>query len=217
MSANIREILIGFGKGKQTDITTANLVANIWQLKKLNAALANPKLNTESDAEEFGKGHEFATQVFKTSWDITGTIEKYLSSDPLEFAHRYTDPWDQEAVALVSALLAYGNVKQIRRSVEELLARMQEPAAFIRSLETAAGRKRSQAALKGFVHRFNRGEDLHQLLLLLSRSWREHGSLGAHFVGHLRPDDTNIAGALDALIADWHRWRGKAAKGSARP
>ena len=81
MSANIREILIGFGKGKQTDIATANLVANIWQLKKLNAALANPKLNTESDAEEFGKGHEFATQVFKTSWDITGAIEKYLSSD----------------------------------------------------------------------------------------------------------------------------------------
>lgn len=81
MSANIREILIGFGKGKQTDIATANLVANVWQLKKLNAALANPKLNTESDAEEFGKGHEFATQVFKTSWDIAGTIEKYLSSD----------------------------------------------------------------------------------------------------------------------------------------
>ena len=81
MSANIREILIGFGKGKQTDIATANLVANVWQLKKLKAALANPKLNTESDAEEFGKGHEFATQVFKTSWDVAGTIEKYLSSD----------------------------------------------------------------------------------------------------------------------------------------
>ena len=69
------------GKGKRTDIATANLVANIWQLKKLNAGLANPKLNTESDAEEFGKGHEFATQVFKTSWDIAGAFEKYLSSD----------------------------------------------------------------------------------------------------------------------------------------
>ena len=55
MSANIREILIGFGKGKQTDIATANLVANIWQLKKLNAALANPKLNTESDARSLAK------------------------------------------------------------------------------------------------------------------------------------------------------------------
>lgn len=81
MPANIRELLIGFGKGKQTDIATANLVAAIWQLKKLNAALANPKLNTENDAEELGKGHEFATEVIKTSWDVNGTIEKYLSSD----------------------------------------------------------------------------------------------------------------------------------------
>ena len=40
MSANIRELLIGFGKGKQTDISTANLVAAVWQLKKLNAQLS---------------------------------------------------------------------------------------------------------------------------------------------------------------------------------
>jgi hypothetical protein len=73
--------LIGFGKGKQTDIATANLVANVWQLKKLNAQLANPKLNTENDAEEYGKGHEFPTQTFKTSWDVSGTLEKYLSAE----------------------------------------------------------------------------------------------------------------------------------------
>ena len=53
----------------------------MWQLKKLNAALANPKLNTENDAEEYGKGHEFATQTFKTSWDVAGTLEKYLSAE----------------------------------------------------------------------------------------------------------------------------------------
>lgn len=81
MPARIQETLIGFGKGKQTDIATANLVANVWRMNKLNAALANQKLNTEDDAAEIGKGHEFATQVFKTSWDVTGQIEKYCSSD----------------------------------------------------------------------------------------------------------------------------------------
>ena len=80
-TTRMQEVLIGFGKGKQTDIATANLVANVWQLRKLNAALANPKLNTENDAEEFGKGHEFATTTFKTSWDIAGQIEKYLSAE----------------------------------------------------------------------------------------------------------------------------------------
>ena len=80
-TTRLQELLIGFGKGKQTDIATANLVANIWQLKKLNAQLANPKLNTENDADEYGKGHEFATQTFKTSWDVSGTLEKYLSAE----------------------------------------------------------------------------------------------------------------------------------------
>jgi hypothetical protein len=57
MSATrLQELQICFGFGKQTDIATANLVAAMWRLKKLNAQLANPKLNTENDAEEYGKG-----------------------------------------------------------------------------------------------------------------------------------------------------------------
>ncbi len=40
--ANTRELLIGFGKQKQTNISTANLVGGIWRLNKLNVQLANP-------------------------------------------------------------------------------------------------------------------------------------------------------------------------------
>lgn len=80
-TTRLQEVLIGFGRGKQTDIATANLVANIWQLKKLNAQLANPKLNVENDADEYGKGHEFPTATFKTAYDVGGTIEKYLSAE----------------------------------------------------------------------------------------------------------------------------------------
>src|ERR1035438_10650954 len=80
-TTRLQEVQICFGFGKQTDIATANLVAAMWRLKKLNAQLANPKLNTENDAEENGKGHEFATTTFKTSWDTGGTLEKYLRSE----------------------------------------------------------------------------------------------------------------------------------------
>jgi hypothetical protein len=81
MPANIREMLIGFGKSRQTNLATANTLAGIWRLGKLNASFAGPKLNTEDDAAELGKGHEFATQVFKTSWDVAGQIEKYCSAE----------------------------------------------------------------------------------------------------------------------------------------
>ena len=85
-STRLQEVQICFGFGKQADIATANLVAAMWRLKKLNAQLATPKLNTENDAAEYGKGHEFATQTFKTSWDTGGTLEKYLSAEMATWA-----------------------------------------------------------------------------------------------------------------------------------
>ncbi len=80
-TTRLQELQICFGKQKQTDTQTANTAVQMWQLRKLNAQLANPKLNTENDAEEFGKGHEFAVQSFQTSWDVNGTLEKYLSAE----------------------------------------------------------------------------------------------------------------------------------------
>ncbi len=137
---------------------------------------------------------------------------RFLSSDPLEIAHRYSDPWDQECVALLAAVLAYGNVKQIRRSVEDALQRMGRrvgpagPAAFVRGLRCPREIKNAQLDFQGFVHRFNRGEDLVSLFRLLERSWREHGSLGAHFLRDLAPADEDIGFALDRLIGEWREW-----------
>ena len=80
-TTRLQELLVGFGFGKQTDIATANTAPTIWRLRKLNASMANPKLATENDAQEYGKGHEFATQTFKTSWDVAGSLEKYLGAE----------------------------------------------------------------------------------------------------------------------------------------
>ncbi len=80
-TTRLQEVLVAFGKGKQADIATAQTAAAMWRLSKINAALANPKLSTENDAEEYGKGHEFPTATYKTAWDVTGTLEKYLSAE----------------------------------------------------------------------------------------------------------------------------------------
>ncbi|MGE0614519.1 MAG: TIGR02757 family protein [Bacteriovoracia bacterium] len=136
----------------------------------------------------------------------------FLDSDPLEFVHRYADPADQEVVALIASVLAYGNVKQIRNSVTDLLSRMGSvaagPADFVRRLEHDYFRSDARAKLRGFVHRFNRGPDLFALLLLIHRSWREYGSVGGHFVRGLGEEDRNIAPALNRLIDDWWKWVG---------
>lgn len=141
-------------------------------------------------------------------------VEKYhrpewLSSDPLEFVHRYSDPRDQEAAALCAALLAYGNVRQIRASVEALLARLHafggSPSGAVMRAGDAAGWKELRAALRGWKHRFNTGDDLALLLRLLALTWNSDGSLGAYFCSRLSPEDTTIEGALDRTIADWKK------------
>lgn len=81
MPANIREMLIAFSKNKQTDIATANTAAGMWRMNKINTSFGGPKLNTENDAAELGKGNEFAANVYKTFWDVQGQIEKYLSAE----------------------------------------------------------------------------------------------------------------------------------------
>src|SRR3974377_433649 len=80
-TTRLQEVLVCFGKKKQADIATAQAAADMWRFSKLNAALANPKLATENDADEYGKGHEFATATYKTAWDVGATLEKYLSAE----------------------------------------------------------------------------------------------------------------------------------------
>ena len=129
----------------------------------------------------------------------------------MEFVYRYEDAWDQEMVALTAALLAYGNVKQIKRSVADALDRVgrvtpEGPAAFVRKLKDPEFLAKADQAFSGWAHRFNVGRDLVTLWILLERSWREHGSLGAHFLSHHQPESQDIGSALDALITEWRSW-----------
>jgi uncharacterized protein (TIGR02757 family) len=177
----------------------------------LNAAKNNaevPALRTESrdGATEL---RELLEPLYARYHDA-----RFLASDPLEFPHRFEDPWDQEAVAILSAVLAYGNVRQIRRSVEDLLERIESlglsPAALLRGLagpgRDETTRKRWREASASFVHRFNVGSDLFALTVLVARSWAEHGSVGAHLASHLAPADRDFGEALSRLFDDWAAW-----------
>ena len=89
MPARIQETILSFGKKKQAAIGTANVQGDLWRLNKVNATPVNPRLNTEDNAADIGKGHEFATQRFNTSWDVQFQIEKYLSSQFAAWAFAY--------------------------------------------------------------------------------------------------------------------------------
>lgn len=133
----------------------------------------------------------------------------FLSSDPLEYVHQYQDPWDQEVVAILAAVLAYGNRIQIRASIERVLKVLEEisggPASFIRTqaLRTDLREPHLERVFEPLYHRFNTGRDLRTLFALIAMSWKTHGSVGAHFLSGLHSEAPSISAALDRLMETW--------------
>jgi hypothetical protein len=81
----------------------------------------------------------------------------FLATDPLEFVHKYDSPEDREIVGLVSSCLAYGRVDTIKKSIAKVMDKAgPHPYRFARRFDPVKGK----ALFDGFVHRFNRGDDI---------------------------------------------------------
>ncbi len=133
----------------------------------------------------------------------------YLDSDPIVFVHqglrKKLTALDLECIALISALLAYGNVKQIKASVQSVLDRLiqidSSPAQAILKSDFPEKKR----ILRGWKHRFQTDADLCALLLLIERSWKTFGSLGMQFRQYLE-GQTTIEAPLNAFIHQWKVW-----------
>ena len=84
--ANSRETRIGLGFVAQTDLQTPNGQADIKSLAITNTAPFTITPTTEDNAADIGKGDEFPTQQFPVSMDVTGRIEKFLTSEGAAWA-----------------------------------------------------------------------------------------------------------------------------------
>lgn len=101
-----------------------------------------------------------------------------LSSDPLEFAHRYSADGDREVAAFLAASLAFGRVASIRATLSRVLAPLgPEPARFLERWDGSP-----IAGLAGIVHRWVGEADLHSFLRAVAAARRDRGSLEALLV-----------------------------------
>jgi uncharacterized protein (TIGR02757 family) len=139
-----------------------------------------------------------------------------IKPDPLQFIYQYSNPADMEIVGLLSACLAYGRVEQIQNDLNNLLARMgSSPYQFAVNFTN-----KDRASLEDFKHRFNTGNDISDLLILLRDVLAEHGSIEKYFLLGFDPAHENTIFALmrfcDSLL-DKYRMahKGRRSKGLA--
>ena len=97
-----------------------------------------------------------------------------------------------EVVGFFAAALAYGRVRQIGKSLEKLFVIMgPSPSSFVRKFTPSDRRK-----LKDFKHRFNTGDDVADLAVLLKHVINKHGSLEGYFLEGYSESDRDIIPAL---------------------
>lgn len=123
---------------------------------------------------------------------------EFVHPDPLEFLYLYDDQRDREIVALIASSLAYGRVKQILRSVSQVLDSIGAPAEFVSSASEADTKK----LFGKFKHRFTTGAEVAALLSGIGRIIDGRGSLQDCFASFASLKDENVVPALNSFASE---------------
>ena len=123
----------------------------------------------------------------------TYTPKERLGFDPLQFPHRFRDPADIEIAAFLSALFAFGNVKQILATLEAVFKILGDhPVLFIKNFYF----NKDSSIFDSITHRWIRGKDLAHLISLLQHVLLKHRSLYNLFLAGYSQTDNTIRGGL---------------------
>jgi len=127
--------------------------------------------------------------------------------DPLQFVYRYAEHRDMEIATFLASALAYGRVRQIERSLTQLLDRLDnETYCFTSHFDSSA-----RAKLRSFKHRFTTGDDVSDLLSLFRRVFDHYGSLESFFALGYHHEDATVLPALSLFCDSLCRMHGKQA------
>jgi uncharacterized protein (TIGR02757 family) len=122
---------------------------------------------------------------------------RFVDPDPLQFVRAQHTPEDREVVGLLAACLAYGNVRQIKRSIAAVVEWLgPHPAEAVRRLEPA----RAARALLAFKHRFNTGRDVACLLFFIRQMRASAGSIDAFFASGHAPESADVEAGLTSFV-----------------
>jgi uncharacterized protein (TIGR02757 family) len=124
--------------------------------------------------------------------------ERHVSSDPVQFVHRYDDPRDQEVAGMIVSAFAYGNVKSILQTANRALSFLgNRPSQAVAAFDPSRDARR----LRGFYHRFNTSRDLAVFFWMLRQMLERHGSLEQAFLSGLSPSDEDTGPAIERFCA----------------
>jgi uncharacterized protein (TIGR02757 family) len=122
---------------------------------------------------------------------------RFVDPDPVQFVRIQTSDADREVVGLIASALAYGNVKQIKRSISAVCEALgAAPAQAVMRVDPISFAER----LSGFKHRFNTGRDVACLVHYIGQMLESHGSIEAFFAAGHDPSATDVGPGLVSFV-----------------
>ncbi len=113
----------------------------------------------------------------------------YIDSDPIALVKRFGNPNDQEIVALIISMLAFGQVGQIVKAGEAALERMGwQPYDYILQME----REIELSRWSRWYYRMVKGSDILRLLFAIKEILKKHRSLAAWVLTCYRDEDPHL-------------------------
>jgi uncharacterized protein (TIGR02757 family) len=124
--------------------------------------------------------------------------KEQIKNDPLSYPLKFLSQKDQEVAAFISSCLAYGNVKQILKTLN-LVFSFLGPSPY-EKLITSRGRDWKKIIPQDLKHRFNSAEDIGILLTLLGEALRKHESLEKTFENSIKKNDLSANATLSSKL-----------------
>lgn len=124
--------------------------------------------------------------------------KEQIKNDPLSYPLKFSASKDQEVAAFISSCLAYGNVKQILKSLYKIFEIL-GPSPY-EKLITSRGRDWKKIIPQDLKHRFNSAEDIGILLTLLGEALRKHGNLEKAFENSIKKNDLSANATLSSKL-----------------
>lgn len=117
----------------------------------------------------------------------------YLGTDPLCVVRQADGAAEREVVGLLAAVLSYGRVETIIRSVSLIMEVASNDLLTFLTDTTFSAKKR---LLHGFKHRFNTGEDIARFLTVVAEIVKRHGTIESFFTSSDKQEIPDIRTAL---------------------
>jgi len=122
---------------------------------------------------------------------------EFVYPDPLYFLYNYKENHDMEIAGLIASCLAYGNVKQILKSINSVLGFMSpSPLLFLEK----TNKEKLLSSFKSFKHRFTTGEELSLFLFNIKKVIEKYDSLGKCFSQNFASNKGNILATLSGFV-----------------